>query len=283
MRKVEKLIIPLLEMDSEVYELFTNLYNTNIYLANRLLVDFPDEVIEELEKSRKYSNLFTPSLQNDLYREKLLRELPADLVNKISKNYKQYYDMIYIIEDGDKHNITNILIQAAKFDDPIPFELLFALKGIKGIKGMTSMSIYMGMYPHRYPFFAKAPKVLRYLLTLNDDYIKRDVISYLSEASIPITEEFLPLIGPINDNIKRELFIYPSEENKEKLRYFVEKYGITFNGQLMAYIAHYHHDRELINWLISHGSSPVDRVFYNSEFGHDRYDRNRGNLDYLNP
>ncbi|AYV85870.1 MAG: hypothetical protein Solivirus1_27 [Solivirus sp.] len=271
-------------MDSEVYELFTKLYNTNIYLANRLLVDFPDEVIEELEKSRKYPDLFTPSLQNDLYMLKLEKfGLLAEFINQFRDRIsnKNLYN-IFKIFLFDKELIRNLFLQASQADDPMPFEILVRLYNVGVLQNIYNKFL---TFSHLgYHIFSKAPRILKFLLSLDDPYFSDQVLSYLAGFDMVTIEEFLPFLGDLDqltDDIKRILFISSRSASPETIKYFVQKYGIKFNGEIMAEIAHSYHDREFIYWLIQHGSSPIDRVFYNVVFGRG-FERGRANPDYLN-
>ncbi len=266
---------------AEAIAILKKLYNTDIYAANRLLSDFPDEAIEEIEASGQFPNLFTGTLQNDLYAMKLQElSLPEGFLNRFRGRVsnKNLYKILQILTSEEEKLTTELLMRAARNDDPIPFEVIVTLDGVRILKHEFEN---ISMSPGRFDAFPKAPKVMKYLLSLKDSYFNYQVERFLSEANMTIIEELLPLLGPLTDQLKRSLLILARGSSPDTIKYFVNKYNITFNGHLMAIIAHYYHDREFIQWLIQHGSSPVDRVFYNQQFS-PWMERQRANPDYLN-
>ncbi|AYV85934.1 MAG: hypothetical protein Solivirus2_5 [Solivirus sp.] len=118
-------------MDIDLLDLFENLYNSDIYAANRLLLDFPDYLIEDLEKSGRYTNLFTTTLQNDLYREKIkilnlskekLEEI-LEIQRRTGITWQKIYNIASIITGDYDSYISELFTSIFNNDDVAAYQI----------------------------------------------------------------------------------------------------------------------------------------------------------------
>ncbi len=97
----------------------------DVYVGNRMLVDFPDDVIDILESSDEYEHLFTPALSENLYREKTKRVLSKEAFEAAERNtssWRDKYIVIRIVKSRETDPLETLLTDIVKDQDS---ELLF--------------------------------------------------------------------------------------------------------------------------------------------------------------
>lgn len=97
----------------------------DVYVGNRMLTDFPDDVIDILESSDEYEHLFTPALSEHLYREKTKRVLSREAFEAAERNtssWRDKYIVIRIVKSKDEDLTEEKLKDIVKDQDS---ELLF--------------------------------------------------------------------------------------------------------------------------------------------------------------
>ncbi len=157
----------------ELLELFNKLYNTNVYLANRFLLDFPDYLIEDLQRSGRYPNLFTPTLKNDLYKEKLKRlNIGDQLYNKIeeiqrrtNKSWESIYNISAILTHDDYPVADdNLALFTSIFNnnDLVAYEIAFLINFHE-----STEIVYHFIYEDNQSIY-NAKKILLYLAKIDD-------------------------------------------------------------------------------------------------------------------
>ncbi len=142
---------------SEVGKLFRDLYNRDVYLANRQLLDFEQDVIDEIEATGLYPNLFTKTLQQDLYKERLRRlgitDEQFNLIVTEKLNNRQEpvgisWSSIYNIVSSMEYpeDFENVIFKMFSDDDLSAFRILDIVQKNKESYFNTIDGIYDGNY-----------------------------------------------------------------------------------------------------------------------------------------
>ncbi len=290
-------------------EIFNKLYSTDIYAANRLLLDFDQDAIDELEKSGNYPNLFTESLQTDLYRRRIGRlgglfwteSGKQNVLNRIVEFHKQSgipWSKIYRIaeiksDEDDPHSyklLERLLAKIAENDD---VEAVKILEGLNYNPFYGDVRIDEGRHftrhLHLIMIFAKfqSKNIVLYLVKSPEEYETQLLAREISEWNdINFIREYVPL--QINKSAmiafkkygNKKTFKENVEEAKQQVLssifdtslgviLYLYQQGYHFDGEQMASIAADPNLRYLIPVLLSHGSDPVDRDFYELEYGEE--------------
>ncbi len=278
----------------EASEIFTRLYNTDIYAANRLLLDFDQDTIDELQRSGKYPNLFTESLQTDLYRRRLVKMKTLDeaLINQLISLHKQDgipYSKIYriteIVEDGSIP-IENLLMKISERDDPDAIKILRIITDLRDL-----MNGFIRGSPDRiiYEFVKnKSKKVIRYLLDNNIisensfDSITEEIaswndIDFIRYYAPKAIDQLTVMFNGDRDRAKRMIHglllggASVGVGAPNVILYLVER-GHHLNDEDMAFIAHNPATKHLIPVLLQRGADPVNPIWYEAEFGEEYHE-----------
>ncbi|AYV85872.1 MAG: hypothetical protein Solivirus1_29 [Solivirus sp.] len=257
---------------TEVGELFDQLYNTDIYLANRALVDFDQEVIDQLEISGKYSKLFTESLQTDLYRKRLSNLVDFETLEKLTDLHRRYnipwskiYRITEIASDEDLLNyIFESLHQIAKRDDVDALRILENFINLSYYVNDSSR-VLLNLFEKN-----KSKKIISYILTnyqnIDTDSLFRLVFAISKWNDLESLREFVPIIqNRLNEILQNREdvmrgvtgSIFGASNSAAAILYLLE-IGFHFNGIEMTFIAKNPETKYLIPTLLQHGAPAVN-------------------------
>ncbi len=280
----------------EAGEIFNKLYNTDIYTTNRLLTDFDQDAIDELQRSGNYPNLFTESLQTDLYKARLQNLVSEVQFNELLKLHRQNgisWSKIYRITEimeSDTENFyvmfERLLIQIAQKDDVEAIEILRVLRDdliflLNAHYSRLDQNLRVSRLINHF-IANQSRRAILYLLK-NKMVTEQRILENMTENvgewdDLPYLREYVPLAVKrtseiLNDDRidARHLVlqdIYTVSVNDAAVKYLVEA-GFHFDGEAMALIYADERTRHLVPYLLEHGADPIDRDFYRQEYGKD--------------
>ncbi len=263
-------------------EIFNRLYNTDIYAANRLLTDFEQDTIDELEKSGNYPNLFTESLQTDLYRSRLERlGVEQSLIHKLTElhrtgiSWSKIYRISEICQDKEirKYRLESLLIQIAKRDDLEAIRVLDNFVDLLHcLGGPTISNFVLNIFIKN-----KSKKIIKYIIdnsmiTSFDSYSRLiygiarwNDLDFLRQNIPIISRQMVEKFGnrdAIDRNITASLF---GDSNSPAAISYLAEIGFQFNGIEMAFIAKNPETAHLVLMLQQRGAPQIDWEAYRLE------------------
>ncbi|AYV85881.1 MAG: hypothetical protein Solivirus1_38 [Solivirus sp.] len=260
-------------------EIFNQLYKSNVYLANRVLVDFDQDVIDALEKSGQYPDLFTVSLQRDLYRDRLVRlGVTTEQFNKIVEernksriSWSTIYNISLICSDSEyQHDLKDLADRIFDRDDLPAFHILDILVNDKVLYDQIIRKNHDDNFYQKQEEKYKPKRIYLEIIRLKYVFSPNTMMEDVGTWNDPIyLDEFLPAIVTyyLSDpngngqeivrhvmNILAEGALRVSPSATETILYLARK-GVRFNGAAVGILSR-EGEEDVVEELIALESDP---------------------------
>ncbi|AYV85894.1 MAG: hypothetical protein Solivirus1_51 [Solivirus sp.] len=254
---------------------FDYIFEHEPYLGVRLLADFSEEFIKEIKDSGMYPQLFTPTMENRIYANKIdLLNIPTEMKELILSDRKGKFKPIYrtleAILNHEERKYVDIILGALSADNALVIELFDEFLGLEALSHYTkealkrrNINLIFG------PITIDNTKIISYFLMSEDSYLVNVglhvLLSSKDDQLIFDVSKYLTKTAPnYFDSFIRSL---AQKRRVDLLKAIIERENLIFNGTEMAALAHEIRDRSFIQYLIDLGSEPVDRDVYRMNFG----------------